>query len=404
MPVVIGFLANQVGLNKIGAKLREIIGSIREKVDGGINWLIDMGMGALNAVMNALGLGGKPEGKDAATAKPGDVDKPLKFGDESHTMRGHVVNGQLSILMASDGFDKYDAKISDLRYVVVGNLRRSKDPADQAKGDELDKRLTGLETKIDLAISKYLASKDPVARDHDMRVDLDDITGTLTRIADDFGLHHLRFEKVTHNVAYSMGTYNRARVADGYPISIDSKSHGSPSASIPVAGYQLVGSLGYQRGHLVANILGGPGDNIQNLTPISAGSNTRMRDRPEKSAAAAISSDPSTVLRYTTTCNYPDDATAISDLDSWLATNLGAAPGSAKGLFGLAEINAISPSNVRNALGIANLSDQDYGRVLGRTARHFLAESVDVRIEVKQGSATVLPSDHIPNHLGISLP
>lgn len=59
MPIMIGFLANQVGLGRIGDKIREIVENIRERVDQGIQWLIDrawaMGSGLLEMAGNAVG-------------------------------------------------------------------------------------------------------------------------------------------------------------------------------------------------------------------------------------------------------------------------------------------------------------------------------------------------------------
>ena len=59
MPIMIGFLANQVGLGRIGDKIREIVENIRERVDQGIQWLIDrawaMGANLLEMAGNAVG-------------------------------------------------------------------------------------------------------------------------------------------------------------------------------------------------------------------------------------------------------------------------------------------------------------------------------------------------------------
>lgn len=54
IPIVIGFLANQVGLGKIGAKIAEIIGAIREKVDKAIDWLIDKAFAVGAAFLDTL--------------------------------------------------------------------------------------------------------------------------------------------------------------------------------------------------------------------------------------------------------------------------------------------------------------------------------------------------------------
>ena len=56
VPVVIGFLANQVGLGGIGKRIGELIGSAREMVDQALTWLVnkavDTGMGLLDKVVS----------------------------------------------------------------------------------------------------------------------------------------------------------------------------------------------------------------------------------------------------------------------------------------------------------------------------------------------------------------
>lgn len=54
MPIAIAFLANQVGLSGLGARMREIVGSIRERVDAALLWLIDRAMAGINAVMGMV--------------------------------------------------------------------------------------------------------------------------------------------------------------------------------------------------------------------------------------------------------------------------------------------------------------------------------------------------------------
>ncbi|MEB2783087.1 eCIS core domain-containing protein [Algoriphagus persicinus] len=63
IPVAIGFLANQVGLRGLGARIAEMIGGLRDRVNAAIDWLIDraisaggalleMGRNAVSAVLN----------------------------------------------------------------------------------------------------------------------------------------------------------------------------------------------------------------------------------------------------------------------------------------------------------------------------------------------------------------
>ncbi|MBG6132802.1 hypothetical protein IWQ47_004368 [Aquimarina sp. EL_43] len=77
VPVLIGFLANQVGLGDIGKKLAEIIGKVREKITEGIDWLVGkalkIGMPIINGVLKAIEFGeglvekGKEKLKDIAS-------------------------------------------------------------------------------------------------------------------------------------------------------------------------------------------------------------------------------------------------------------------------------------------------------------------------------------------------
>jgi hypothetical protein len=57
MPIVIGFLANQVGLSGVGRRIAEIIGRVRAMVDRALTWLVnravDTGMNLLDRVMVA---------------------------------------------------------------------------------------------------------------------------------------------------------------------------------------------------------------------------------------------------------------------------------------------------------------------------------------------------------------
>lgn len=57
IPVAIGFLANQVGLNRLGDQMQEIIAGIRALVDRALDWLVDRAVSLGRAVLNSLGLG-----------------------------------------------------------------------------------------------------------------------------------------------------------------------------------------------------------------------------------------------------------------------------------------------------------------------------------------------------------
>lgn len=74
MPVAIGFLANQVGLRGLGRRIHEMIEAIQERVEQGIEWLIDRALTAGRAILERLGLGGGP----------GRVEVPFDAAGEHH--------------------------------------------------------------------------------------------------------------------------------------------------------------------------------------------------------------------------------------------------------------------------------------------------------------------------------
>lgn len=79
LPVVIGYLANLIGAGDIGESIQDIVGAVREKVDEGLDWLIDKAIAAGKALLGALGLGG--EEKDTK-----DKDQPTDVRGQAKTL------------------------------------------------------------------------------------------------------------------------------------------------------------------------------------------------------------------------------------------------------------------------------------------------------------------------------
>ncbi|WP_433810839.1 eCIS core domain-containing protein [Flavobacterium johnsoniae] len=93
MPVVIGFLANQVGLTGIGARIGEMLIAVRQMVDEALTWLVnkavDTGMALLDRVM-AMGA----SARDAIFGWLG-FNTPVTFSNgENHTIKIEEQNGQ----------------------------------------------------------------------------------------------------------------------------------------------------------------------------------------------------------------------------------------------------------------------------------------------------------------------
>ncbi|VXB29721.1 conserved hypothetical protein [Flavobacterium sp. 9AF] len=122
MPVVIGFLANQVGLSGIGARIAEIIGAVREMIDQALTWLVnqavDRGMALLDRIMGR----GEPESATASGPIAGalaeidsesekEKDEGEITADEAQAIKNKVNTDHASVINISsvtDGGETWD--------------------------------------------------------------------------------------------------------------------------------------------------------------------------------------------------------------------------------------------------------------------------------------------------------
>ena len=112
MPVIIGFLANQVGLGGVGRRVGEMIEGVRTMVDEALTWLVnkavDTGMNLLDRAMAA--------GRSAVGAVMGwlGLSRPFRTqAGETHTISIEEVNGQMKLMLASRK-DSYERKIENI--------------------------------------------------------------------------------------------------------------------------------------------------------------------------------------------------------------------------------------------------------------------------------------------------
>ncbi|SHM98920.1 eCIS core domain-containing protein [Flavobacterium pectinovorum] len=169
MPVVIGFLANQVGLTGIGARIGEMIISVQQMVDEALTWLVnkavDTGMAMLDRVMGR----GEPEAAasgpiagalaeiDSETEKENDEGEVTV--DEAQAIKNKVNNDHSSVIEISsvaDGGETWDYTYIQKAGGVKKTPRKKTDPtviAATADGDGRPSRV----------IANPLTSKKPVA-------------------------------------------------------------------------------------------------------------------------------------------------------------------------------------------------------------------------------------------------
>lgn len=105
MPVVIGFLANQVGLSGIGRRVGEMIERAREMVDEALTWLVnravDTGMSLIDRVM-AMGASARDAIVNALTPWRNAEQPFTTESGEQHRIYIEVRNGRPALIIASD--------------------------------------------------------------------------------------------------------------------------------------------------------------------------------------------------------------------------------------------------------------------------------------------------------------
>ncbi|GES36235.1 hypothetical protein RAJCM14343_1486 [Rhodococcus aetherivorans] len=100
IPVAIGFLANQVGLGNIGAKIAEIIGRVREFVNQALDWLINKLAAMVDGVLAMI----RGEGTEGAGPDAGSDDfkfhEDIQTGGEHHNVDNKP--GSYELVMSSN--------------------------------------------------------------------------------------------------------------------------------------------------------------------------------------------------------------------------------------------------------------------------------------------------------------
>lgn len=417
LPLAIDLLARLLGLGNVGARVREIIEQVRGVVDRAIDGLIERVRGLFRG-------GGATTGAVETTparAAGQPADEPFQLGRERHTLRGQITGRRLTILMASNGWLELEGRIANIRRVYITGTgdRRGLMHATPSLARQLDQRLEAIENVALQVIRDAEAAPDEPQRVVITNAGLDRIEALFTPLGGPpfFIETEGNTQPPTHRYSpVSTDSYGRAVGAVGDPISSASRGQGSP-ASVDPPGLGILrgvaGAPAYERGHVLAgtsdNSLGGPGNDIRNLAPISPATNVAMRDGPERQARDAIYDAtvyPPNVLRYVARCRYRD----ISGLESWLTGTLGATAGSAVRLYALARANTdLNAANVHDALGgAAQLPLTTVTANLDAIRRHlayyFLAQRIDIAIESLQGATAVTPNHPINNHQGVTLP
>ncbi|MGC5172562.1 eCIS core domain-containing protein [Microbacterium sp. DT81.1] len=449
LPLAIDLLARVIGLGNVGEKVQEIVEQVRAMVDKGIDALLQRvaavftGGGAAGA-KPAGATGGGTTGEESIPSEPSvlpeseTISEPFSIAGEDHTLRSVIVGDEATADMASGTFGPLVARIATLRKTVTNAYVKPGSP--QFVGDVeatvLTDKLTVISTRAATLVSDLTAAKAPPGSDKkalakaasaERKIVRDGFT-ELRILVEGLGL------KTVTSAVLHPGHGPKAGGADSYgrrlsfsvnPLSITSLDKGG-GAQDPVPGVRLL--PGYDRGHLVAKSLGGPGS-PENLVPMSKAANTK------RVGIQAVEESLRTALRFTAANpeqfppdnpqyifsydvwvrSYHSDADLQQDLESHAVT----APGSNAGarLFALAAgATSKGPSDtvlLAAAAPVAGLDAKTMAALPGnlrrRTAYFFHPTEVVASVEVLQepnDSRTRFPihtGGPVPTHMDVDV-
>lgn len=409
LPVVLDFLARLIGLGDVSGQIRRVIEALQQRVDRAldraVDWVIERGRALLARF-----------GRPAASARDRVLREDFAMQGAGHHLEVRVANGRVTLLMASGELMELQRKAGELRDLYLNRAEVTfwsrRDPT-RIPGLTAD--LNAVDQRASLVASQFTAAPDQAAQDRVIRDAINDLRTMLSGIGSRYNIRGLNYTPPTYQYHPSnVDTYHRAVGVDAV-VSLQARDRGTSASVDPPGFYLLQGYAAYERGHLLANSLGGPGGDVRNIAPMDNPTNRSASgmQRPEDAARRAIDGppppDPPVVLAYRVQCVYE---TNTDPFQTWLEQQYGAAPQAVHRIFVAVRNNTIGDQNLASAMVGASapvtpalLAQVQSTRMQLRKqiAWYFMARRFNVTIGTQVGP-TVSGSGPVVNHQGVTLP
>ncbi len=266
VPVAIGFVANQVGLGDISARIREVIEGVRAMVDQAIDWLIDRALRAGRAFLDMLRRG--------VTAVRGGVAALRQWwrsrrtfrtdSGEEHSLYFTGSGGSARLMIASDP-QPYQTFIAGVD--VPASKRADKQEALRIAG-ELDTAVRAAAAPAAgsgaAATGGGAVAVDPSTQINQLLADLASVTARFipaNRNRSSVPVFGPRVGGFGSSVRESV--LGPDRLETGSTPSVEDNPHWQALRARRQGGRSY-----FVRGHLLNHHLGGPGNTWDNLTPM----------------------------------------------------------------------------------------------------------------------------------------
>jgi hypothetical protein len=300
IPIVIGFLANQVGLGRIGSKIAEIVGALRAKVDAAIDWLIDKALTLGAKFLETL----RDVGKKIAGAIRRWLGLERRFAGGDGTQHRLYFTGseENPTLMLASNPSAY-ADFIKLVTIDAKTEPRKVTARDAALviAEKIDKkRREKLEGATD---EEKEASK--AKKVEEVQTMLDDLAKHTAVLFGDAG--GVDKSEIEHDPP-TAGATTFGKSARGFKLAKGKFEPGTPPTQAKHDIYDVLnlrrqtgGASYYIRGHLLNDNLGGKGQ-WYNMTPLSREGNHQHESLVESTVKAAV--DSGAIVEYAVRPRY----------------------------------------------------------------------------------------------------
>ncbi len=181
VPVVIGLLAAILGLGGISEKIKSIIKKIQSPIEKAIDWMIEKAVKPL--VMKTMKKGKELLEKGKAVLGL-DIDKQVTLGKEKHTLRGHIEDDHVTILMSSSLMKEFHLQINAIE---THQKKRLQELKQDKKAQHLSEKFEDLKKQATQISRTCMAAKNPHDREEIIEGGLNELEIKLGEIAIEFG-------------------------------------------------------------------------------------------------------------------------------------------------------------------------------------------------------------------------
>lgn len=299
MPIVIGFLANQVGLSGIGQRIAELIGAARELVDRALTWLVNRAVDtALNLIDRLMAFG--RSARDAVTGWARRVlglEKRFQGADNGNHRLYFAQRGTNYVLMINPApAGPYQTWIAGLTPPA------GTDPSVKANAVA---KAQAVETEQARPVTGDAAEAQKAENLRNLMDELSVATGPLfAGMAPPCAIDGTGLAFTTQNT--TNGFYGKTMTATFLT------NNAMPHGSVPrVSGHRCFDSINRRRnqggsyyilGHLLNHNLGGTGTDWKNLTPLTRTANSAHERIAEARVKTAV--EAGNIVYYSVEAQY----------------------------------------------------------------------------------------------------